>query len=72
VRGETGLSDAEWMEGELASFSALVATGRYPAFAGVLDELDSSYEPAADRLFELGLRTMLDGFAARFAARHRK
>jgi hypothetical protein len=69
---ETGLSDAEWMDGELASFSALAATGRYPAFARVLDELDSSYEPAADRLFELGLSTMLDGFATRFAPRRLK
>ena len=68
---ETGVSEAEWMDGEVASFSALAATGRYPAFAQVLGELDPSYEPAADRLFELGLRTMLDGFATRFAGRRR-
>jgi DNA-binding transcriptional regulator YhcF (GntR family) len=69
---ETGLSDTEWMDGELASFSALAATGRYPAFAHVLAELEPSYEPAADRLFELGVRTMLDGFATRLAGHRRK
>jgi DNA-binding transcriptional regulator YhcF (GntR family) len=59
---ETGISDAEWMDTQTDAFTALAATGRYPAFAAVLRDLASGFQLDLDTVFELGLRTMLDGF----------
>lgn len=59
---ETGMSDSDWMDTQLGDFTALAETGRYPAFADVLQELDASFELDLDGLFELGLRAVLDGF----------
>jgi len=58
------------MDGQLGAFSALAASGRFPAFAAVLAELDAGFELDLDGLFELGLRSVLDGFA-RIIARSR-
>jgi DNA-binding transcriptional regulator YhcF (GntR family) len=58
---ETGMSDSDWMDGQLGAFAALAASGRFPAFAAVLEELDAGFELDLDGLFELGLRSMLDG-----------
>jgi len=66
--GETGLSDDEWMATQDAEFKAQAATGKYPAFAAVLSELVHGFEPDIDAIFELGLRSLLDGFAARIGA----
>ena len=33
---ETGMSDADWMDTQLAQFTKLASSGRFPAFAGVL------------------------------------
>jgi hypothetical protein len=60
---ETGMSDSDWMDTQLGEFTALAETGRYPAFADVLQELDAGFQLDLDGLFELGLRAMLDGFA---------
>jgi DNA-binding transcriptional regulator YhcF (GntR family) len=65
---ETGMSDDDWMDTQLDAFNTLAASGRYPAFAAVLNELDAGFELDLDGLFELGLRSVLDGFS-RFAAR---
>ena len=62
--GETGLSDSAWMDTQLADFTALAMTGRYPAFSRVMAELDAGFELDLDQLFELALQTTLDGFAA--------
>ena len=63
---ETGMNDSEWMDTQLGAFTALAATGRYPAFAAVLNELDSGFKLNLDALFELGLGSILDGFTRIF------
>lgn len=65
---ETGMNDSEWMDTQLGAFTALAATGRYPAFAAVLNELDAGFELDLDALFELGLGSILDGFTRMFEA----
>jgi DNA-binding transcriptional regulator YhcF (GntR family) len=69
---ETGMSDSDWMDTQLGEFAALAASGRFPAFAAVLQELDAGFELDLDGLFELGLRSMLDGFERIVAARPRR
>ena len=64
--GETGMSDSAWMDSQLADFTALATTGRYPAFSSVVAELDAGFEVDLDQLFELALQTTLDGIASRF------
>jgi AcrR family transcriptional regulator len=59
---ETGLSDTEWMHTQAAEFTALTATGRYPAFATVLRDLAEGFELDLDSIFHLGLCALLDGF----------
>jgi AcrR family transcriptional regulator len=69
--GETGMSDSDWMDTQLGEFTALAASGQFPSFAAVLQELDSSFELDLDGLFELGLRSMLDGFERLIEAQRR-
>ncbi len=59
---ETGMNDSDWMDTQLGSFTALAASGRFPALARVLGELDATFELDLNALFELGLRLLLDGF----------
>ncbi|WP_437332120.1 TetR/AcrR family transcriptional regulator C-terminal domain-containing protein [Sorangium sp. So ce394] len=61
----TGMTDDEWMAGRVAQFHALAASGRYPAFARVLDAFAGTggFSLDFDELFALGLRALLDGFA---------
>ena len=63
ARGDTGMTDDEWMQTRLPDFAALAASGRFPFFAAVLRELDPGFDLSFDDLFELGLRALLDGFA---------
>ncbi|MDF2711407.1 MAG: putative transcriptional regulator [Nonomuraea muscovyensis] len=61
----TGLSEEQWMEQQGPALGSIAATGRYPAFARVMAGLErDGYDLDLDRLFELGLRTLLDGLAA--------
>ncbi|MGH3094801.1 MAG: TetR/AcrR family transcriptional regulator C-terminal domain-containing protein [Streptosporangiales bacterium] len=62
----TGVSDEQWITGQMPALEALVATGRFPSFAATLTEMDrrGGYDLDLDRLFELGLRLLLDGVAA--------
>lgn len=64
---ETGVDDQQWMATQLGEFEALAASGRYPAFAALLGELVCGFDLDMDVLFELGLRSLLDGFAERIA-----
>ncbi|WP_152366042.1 TetR/AcrR family transcriptional regulator C-terminal domain-containing protein [Microlunatus speluncae] len=60
----SGLSDEEWITEQTPDLDALAGSGRYPAFATVLSamgRLDGGYDLVLDRLFELGLRHLLDG-----------
>jgi DNA-binding transcriptional regulator YhcF (GntR family) len=63
--GETGMTDEQWMENQLGAFTALAHSGRYPAFAQLLRELDRGFDLDFDALFEQGLAALLDGFASR-------
>jgi AcrR family transcriptional regulator len=60
---ETGMSGDDWMATQVAEFSSFAASGRFPVFASVLDELSHGFELDFDSLFELGLSALLDGFA---------
>jgi DNA-binding transcriptional regulator YhcF (GntR family) len=63
AQAATGMGHDEWIDTQLASFDALAATGRYPAFARTLAELDEGFDLRLDGLFEQGLGAVLDGFA---------
>lgn len=56
---ETGISSEEWMETQDGEFSQIMASGRFPMIAAVAAE--PNFDMDLDRLFEFGLRLMLDG-----------
>jgi AcrR family transcriptional regulator len=58
----SGLTDDQWMSGQAAALSALVADGRHPAFTSVLSGMD--FDMDLDALFEFGLQRLLAGIAA--------
>ncbi|MGK5739337.1 TetR/AcrR family transcriptional regulator C-terminal domain-containing protein [Micromonospora sp. URMC 103] len=58
----TGLTEDEWMRQQGPAMGAIAATGRYPAFARLMARFAvDGYDLDLDRVFELGLRLMLDG-----------
>jgi len=61
----TGVSDEQWVTKQAPALHALVATGRFPSFDATLAEMEGrgGYDLDLDRLFELGLRLLLDGVA---------
>ncbi|KNB50167.1 TetR/AcrR family transcriptional regulator C-terminal domain-containing protein [Streptomyces caatingaensis] len=65
----TGLTDEEWMDRQEAGFAELAASGRYPAFSEVVEELRATggYDLRLDELFEFGLQRLLDGIAVGLA-----
>ncbi len=64
--GATGLSEDEWMDGQAAALGEIAGSGRYPTFGRVLTTLSAEgYDLDLDELFELGLRSLLDGLALR-------
>jgi len=69
AQGDTGLSEEEHMQRTDAAFSALLATGRYPHFGKLMQQLAQEFTLDFDKLFELGLTTLLDGLAPSVATR---
>ncbi|WP_018350500.1 TetR/AcrR family transcriptional regulator C-terminal domain-containing protein [Longispora albida] len=66
--GTSGLSEDEWMDSQLPALGAITGGGRYPAFGRMLGALAAQdYDLALDDLFELGLRSLLDGLSIRFS-----
>lgn len=63
----TGMTEEDWMRTREARFAELAASGRLPMFARALDDMQDGFDADFDRLFELGLRAMLDGFEAKYA-----
>ncbi|MCE7000367.1 TetR/AcrR family transcriptional regulator C-terminal domain-containing protein [Saccharothrix sp. S26] len=64
--GASGLSEDEWMDTQAPAMAEIVGSGRYPTFARMLTSLSAEgYDLDLDELFELGLRSMLDGLALR-------
>ena len=57
---DTGVSDEEWLQAQESRMAAIVASGRFPTFARVV-ERDIDFE--LEQFFEFGLERMLDGFA---------
>jgi DNA-binding transcriptional regulator YhcF (GntR family) len=58
----SGLTDDEWMSSQQAALTTLVASGRHPTFARVLNDMD--FDMDLDALFEFGLQRLLTGIAA--------
>lgn len=59
---DTGLDVEEWMAETDAAFAPVIQSGRYPHLAQLDNNADVDF--SFDRLFEFGLNTVLDGFAA--------
>jgi DNA-binding transcriptional regulator YhcF (GntR family) len=65
AQAETGLTDEEWMDAQSAEYAAIAATGRYPTFSRIVDEVGrTEHDVNLDRIFEFGLGPLLDGLAA--------
>jgi DNA-binding transcriptional regulator YhcF (GntR family) len=60
----SGITDDQWMDSQQSAYDALVASGRHPTFAKILTFFADGYDLDLDALFELGLASLLDGFAA--------
>ncbi|MFO0613918.1 MAG: TetR/AcrR family transcriptional regulator C-terminal domain-containing protein [Polyangiaceae bacterium] len=63
----TGMTEDDWMRTKEARFTELATSGRFPAFARTLADIDDGFDLEFDRLFELGLSTILDGLEATHA-----
>ena len=64
---DTGLTSDEWMQAQDEEFARVNVDHRFPLLEAVGDVPD--FDLDLDGLFELGLKLMLDGFAALIAAR---
>jgi AcrR family transcriptional regulator len=64
AQATSGLTEDQWMEVHGPALGALAASGRYPGFTALMTGLgDEGYDLDLDKIFELGLQTMLDGLA---------
>ncbi|RSM71470.1 GntR family transcriptional regulator [Kibdelosporangium aridum] len=59
ARQDTGVTHEEWMATEEAALDRLLETGRYPTMAQFIKTEDFDYD--LDKVFEYGLRLLLDG-----------
>ncbi|MEV0265707.1 TetR/AcrR family transcriptional regulator C-terminal domain-containing protein [Streptomyces sp. NPDC050617] len=58
----TGLTDEQWLDTQAPVLASVLASGDYPTFSRVMGDLDENgYDLHLDKLFELGLTSMLDG-----------
>lgn len=68
--GSSGLSEDDWMAAQEPALAAIVGSGRHPVFARMLTTLSAQgYDLVLDKVFELGLRSLLDGLALRLEGR---
>lgn len=64
AQAATGLSEDQWMDRQGPAMGAIAESGQYPGFTALIAEFgDAGYDLDLDKIFELGLRTMLDGLA---------
>jgi AcrR family transcriptional regulator len=64
ARAATGISEEEWIDGQAPAIDALANSGNHPTYVKILDSFTrTGYDLDLDRLFETGLRALLDGFA---------
>lgn len=60
--GTSGLSEDDWMDRQAPALATIADSGRYPTFSRMLLTLTAEgYDLVLDDLFELGLKTLLDG-----------
>ncbi|MBE1485023.1 GntR family transcriptional regulator [Plantactinospora soyae] len=65
ARAASGISEQEWIDGQAPALDALAGSGNAPTYAKLLTSFArTGYDLDLDRLFETGLRALLDGFAA--------
>ncbi|WP_308250590.1 TetR/AcrR family transcriptional regulator C-terminal domain-containing protein [Nonomuraea rhizosphaerae] len=57
----TGLTGDEWMRTQDTHLTAIAHSGAYPTFVAVVERLGGDFDLNLDRLFEFGLRPLLDG-----------
>ncbi|MEV0349367.1 TetR/AcrR family transcriptional regulator C-terminal domain-containing protein [Nonomuraea sp. NPDC050680] len=63
AQAATGLTEDEWMRAQDAQLTAVATSGAYPTFADVIRRMDGDFDFNLDRLFEFGLRPLLDGLS---------
>jgi len=63
---ESGLNESDWQAASWPYLERVIATGRFPMIAKVVNE---ATHPSSDLTFELGLECVIEGIAARLAAR---
>ncbi|GAA4724843.1 TetR/AcrR family transcriptional regulator C-terminal domain-containing protein [Phytohabitans rumicis] len=64
AQAATGLTDDEWVEQQGDALNAIARSGRYPTFAKLMATFaHDGYDLDLDKLFEIGLRMLLDGLA---------
>ncbi|MGW4485645.1 TetR/AcrR family transcriptional regulator [Amycolatopsis sp. NPDC004368] len=62
--GASGLTEEEWLATQAPDHAAIKAGGGHPVFTRMLTTLEEEgYDLDLDELFELGLRSLLDGIA---------
>lgn len=65
----SGLNRRQWMESQAPFVDGLLATGRYPMLARVVEDATAPHDPdRLDRTFGLGLEYVLDGLATMLPA----
>ena len=63
AQATTGLTDDEWMRAQDEQLTAITTSGPYPTFVDVIARMGGDFDFDFDRLFEFGLRSLLDGLA---------
>lgn len=63
AQAATGLTEDEWMRAQDARLTAVATSGAYPTFVDVIRRMGGDFDFDLDRLFEFGLRPLLDGLA---------
>jgi DNA-binding transcriptional regulator YhcF (GntR family) len=62
----TGVTEEGWMRVHGPAMGAIAASGRYPGFSALMSAFGGDgYDLDLDSIFELGMRLLLDGLAAR-------
>ncbi|MGV3622938.1 MAG: TetR/AcrR family transcriptional regulator C-terminal domain-containing protein [Archangium sp.] len=67
--GDTGMTEDDHMNSEQVKFEKLAASGKFPHFAKMLRGIPNEFQLSFDDVFELGLKSLLDGFSPRLAAK---
>ncbi|MFF0965929.1 TetR/AcrR family transcriptional regulator C-terminal domain-containing protein [Streptomyces sp. NPDC003703] len=64
AQAATGQTEDQWMDSRAPALRGLTASGRFPVFTGAVAALgEHGYDLDLDKIFELGLRALLDGVA---------